>query len=239
MSRRQLLAALLGLTAAAICARLGVWQLSRLRDRRMVNYLIASRLYAPPASVFRLAPGTWQWRRVVVTGTFDFDHQIVLAGRSHDGSPGVYLITPLHPDTPAPALLVNRGWVYSPDAQTVDLAKFDEQPHQTINAYVDAFATSGEGPARTANTPYAWRRLDVHEIRSAFPFPIAPFYLVAQADSGVTVPPNAPARLTLPVLDEGPHKSYAIQWFAFALIALVGAGVVIWRDRNVTAVAKP
>jgi cytochrome oxidase assembly protein ShyY1 len=31
-----------------------------------------------------------------------------------------------------------------------------------------------------------------------------------------------PPRVPPPPLDEGPHKSYAIQWFSFAIIAVVG-----------------
>jgi cytochrome oxidase assembly protein ShyY1 len=36
----------------------------------------------------------------------------------------------------------------------------------------------------------------------------------------------------MPALDEGPHRSYAIQWFFFAAIALAGAMAVIWRERR-------
>ena len=232
MSRRQLLAALLGLIVAAGFIRLGMWQVSRLRSRQVQNMLLSARLYAPESPPFGLIAGTRQWRRVIVTGTFDFDHQIVLAGRAHDGSPGVYILTPLKPDAPAPPILINRGWVYSADAQNVDLSKFDEDPHQTIHAWVGEFVYNDTSPARTASTPYAWRRLDASQLPSAFPYPVAPFYLVALQDSGVTAPPSAPARLSLPTPDEGPHRNYAIFWFSSALIALVGTGVIIWRDRT-------
>ena len=39
------------------------------------------------------------------------------------------------------------------------------------------------------------------------------------------------ARLTIPALDEGPHLNYAIQWFGFAAVALVGAGFVVRQAR--------
>ena len=42
-----------------------------------------------------------------------------------------------------------------------------------------------------------------------------------------------PLRILAPVLDEGPrHLSYAIQWFAFALIALGGATFVVLKERE-------
>lgn len=232
---RQFLAAVLGLAAAAGCIRLGRWQLERLQFRRDLNGLVISRLSAPPRSPFGLPPSTRRWRRVIVVGTFDFDHQIVLTGRSLEGAPGVNVITPFAPDIPAAPILVNRGWVYAPDAQTVQLGKHDEPAHQTISGYADDFVFVGDGAARAASTPNAWRRLDGRELEHAFPYPIAPFYLVAQADSGGAPAPGAPVRLPLPSLDEGPHRGYAIQWFAFALIALGGASVVIYKERHQAA----
>ncbi|HUO50915.1 MAG TPA: SURF1 family protein [Gemmatimonadaceae bacterium] len=236
MPRRQLAAALLGLVTAAACIRLGIWQLDRLQQRRLQNALLVTRMSAPPASPFGLIAGTRQWRRVTVAGTFDFDHQLVYAGRSREGAPGVYILTPLTPDVPpgfgvAP-LLVNRGWVYSPDARTIDLAKYDEAPHQRITGYVDEFDYHGTGPARAAADSSVWLRLDAREIHDAFQGRIAPFFVVAQADSGAAPAAGAPVRLPLPTVDEGPHRGYAFQWFAFAAIALVGAGAVIWRDRK-------
>jgi cytochrome oxidase assembly protein ShyY1 len=39
-------------------------------------------------------------------------------------------------------------------------------------------------------------------------------------------------RLEVPALDEGPHLSYAIQWFFFAAVAVVGAGYVVAQGRK-------
>ena len=35
-----------------------------------------------------------------------------------------------------------------------------------------------------------------------------------------------------PVLDNGPHGGYAVQWFSFATIAIVGAAAVVRRERR-------
>jgi cytochrome oxidase assembly protein ShyY1 len=43
---------------------------------------------------------------------------------------------------------------------------------------------------------------------------------------------TTPARLAVPALDDGPHLSYAIQWFSFATIALVGSYVVMRRAQS-------
>jgi surfeit locus 1 family protein len=239
-TRRQIFAAIIGLAAAAGFARLGIWQLDRLKQRRLENTLKFVRMSAPPSRTLSLIAGGRKWRRMTLTGTFDFEHQIVLVGGALNGAPGVYLITPFNVDFDARyAVLVNRGWVYSPDAMTVDLAKLDETPHTTINGYVEEFPTGGTGPARTVSSPKGWRRLDMRELPGAFPYPIAQFYIVAQADSAAAPAPGAPVRLPLPSLDEGPHLGYAIQWFAFALIALGGAGLMMYRDRRRAADGNP
>ena len=49
----------------------------------------------------------------------------------------------------------------------------------------------------------------------------------------VVLPPGASEGLYAvgpPVLTDGPHLSYAIQWFAFALIALIGGVILSFRD---------
>ena len=70
---------------------------------------------------------------------------------------------------------------------------------------------------------------------AAFPFPIAPYYIVAldtlvEFRRAHEVPTVTPVRLELPQMDDGPHLNYAIQWFTFAVMALVGVGTLIAQD---------
>jgi cytochrome oxidase assembly protein ShyY1 len=60
---------------------------------------------------------------------------------------------------------------------------------------------------------------------------VAPIYLVVllPEDSART---GIPARVPIPeVTDEGPHLGYAFQWFIFATIAFVGAGIALRAGR--------
>ena len=66
---------------------------------------------------------------------------------------------------------------------------------------------------------------------------MTPYTVVLQGDSAVPGTPrfdSTPARLPLPPLDEGPHLSYAFQWFSFAAIALGGLGIVLLNRRKGT-----
>ena len=221
--------------AAALFVRLGVWQLSRLDERRARNRLVAARLESPPVDVAALPNDTAlaHYRRVRVTGERDYEHELVYAARTHQGAPGVDLLTPVRVAGSDTAILVNRGWVYSPDGATVDLAQLRDRD-STFEGYVEEFPP-GPGGAFSKN-PRTIARLS-HEIAAkALPYPIAPFYVVL-TDDRFTVADTAnktrqPIRIGAPALDEGPHKSYAFQWFSFAGIALIGAGVVIKQSRS-------
>lgn len=213
---------------AAVCIRLGFWQLSRLQQRRTLNALVRSRLDSTEVDFGALPrDSTARFRRVRITGTPDYAHQLLWAARVHDGSPGVNFLTPYRIQGSDTAVLVNRGWVYSPDGSTVDEARWRDTA-STLLGYVELF------PPVTGSTfasrPNVVSRLSYDVVAKSMPYPIAPRYVVMIGDS--VMAPDRIARLTLPPLDEGPHFSYAVQWFSFALVALIGAGYVVKQARG-------
>ncbi len=232
------------LVTGALCARLGVWQLERLAERRDANERIAASLAGPPVDVAGIRPdSTSGGRRVVIRGTYDFAHEVVLVNRSRDGAPGVNLLTPLRLAGRDTAVLVNRGWVYSPDGGSVDRASWREPAQASGTAYV-LWPTVTPGVTPTTAPMDSTRRLlraDPARIAAAVPYPVAPYQLVLLGDStesavvyGAAPAGDAatPARLPPPPLDEGPHKGYAVQWFSFAAIALAGTGALLWTERT-------
>lgn len=214
---------------AALFVRLGLWQLDRRRERQARNALIIARLDSAEVDVTALPrdSATARFRRVRVTGIADYEHELIYAARSYRGSPGVNLLTPIRIAGKDTAVIVNRGWVYAPDGVTVDEAKWRERD-STFTGYVEELpSTAG---ASYASRPRVIARLSYDAVAKAVPYPVAPVYVVVLGDSAIA--PDRLARLTVPPLGEGPHLNYAIQWFAFALIALVGAGVVVKQSRE-------
>ncbi len=215
--------------ATAIFVRLGVWQLHRLHERRARNALVTSRLDSATVDFSGLPRDSTlaRFRRVRVTGVPDYDDELIYAARNYNGSPGVNLLTPVRIPGRDTAVLVNRGWVYSPDGATLDLARWHDRD-STFTGFAEEFP-SVQG--RTYSTrPRVIGRLSYDVVAHALPYPVAPIYIVMLGDS--TVAPDRVARLSVPPLDEGPHLSYAIQWFAFAIIALVGAGIAVKQSRR-------
>lgn len=224
MPRKLVAFVAIAVVLSALFVRLGFWQLSRRDERRAFNARRAMPL-ARPEIPFAALRDPEPYRRVRVEGTADYDHEIALAGRSRNGSPGVHVITPFRRTGSDTAVLVIRGWVYAPDAATADLSRFREDL-RVARGYTDTIP--GGGFTLDTSRPRVVRRLTRGTVSALVPYPVHPVVVIAQ-DSA---PPSAPARLPLPELSEGPHLGYAIQWFAFALTALGGAGIVIHRART-------
>jgi len=215
------------------CVRLGFWQLERLSERRASNALVMARLAEAAVPLQRLPHNsTVRFRRATARGTYDFESEFVVTSRSRHGSPGVHVITPLRMSTNDTALLVNRGWAYSPDGMRVDLALFREDSIAVVDGFVEEYSAA-EGPVATPSVERAVRRLDRDSIAARVPYPLAAMVLVQQLDSGeaTAVDRGTPVRVEPPPLDEGPHRAYAIQWFAFAIVGIVGTFLVLQRDR--------
>ncbi|HKW48902.1 MAG TPA: SURF1 family protein [Gemmatimonadaceae bacterium] len=234
MPRRLWLFLLLAAVLGAACIRLGFWQLSRLAQRRARNAVVSGRLSEPVVPITTLHADSFSvLRRAIISGTPDFDHEIALAARTYQGSPGVYLFTPLHVAGNDTAILVNRGWIYAPDGASVDLSRWRETgtsfvgyteliPHGQSNAPDGVLRRD----ARVA------RELNLVTVNSLLPYPVSSLYLVATEQDTTKPVAERVARLPAPTLDEGPHLSYAFQWFAFAAIALIGGATVAVRGRT-------
>ena len=237
----------LSVVGAAIFARLGVWQLSRLHERQRLNAAMLSRLTAAPVAVDSMtgSADSLRYRRARVSGVPDYAHEALLVQRTHEGSPGVYLVTPVITPGSDSATIVVRGWVYAPDGVRADPQRWHEGDSLTVTGYIDELPVSGSADP-IPGQPLAIRRLQREDLARRAGRPVRTMYLWAVGDSAapsVTRDTAAahpvPARFTLPVLDDGPHRSYAIQWFAFALIALVGAVIVVRNDRQRPTVSTP
>ena len=218
-----------GILIAIVCVRLGVWQVSRLHERQRFNDELRSRAETAPVDPAEVPQdsGARHFRRVRIAGTYDFAHEIIITNRTRNGSPGVNIVTPLRIPGKDTALLVNRGWVYAPDGMTVDLARWKEPPEMTGDAYVENFVAR-KGEARSASHDNAFRWMDRPTLTQAFPYPISPWFVVLIGSGGKT-PENVPPRVEVPPLDEGSHRSYAIQWFSFAAISIFGTILYLRR----------
>lgn len=218
---RKLVLSILAIAFAIFCIGAGVWQLGKLSARQKQNALIAARRFAPEVELDGLPRDTnaARFRRVHISGHYDHAHEIVFTLRQRMGSPGVNILTPLLRNGKDTVVLVNRGWVYSPDGVTIDLNPWREADMVNGHGFVETFPTQGPFPAPNPARPSAFRRLDRSQLQKILPYPIANYYVVL-TDSSASA--SAPPRVEPLPLDEGPYRNYAIQWFSFAAISIIG-----------------
>ncbi len=200
------------LLVAAICVRLGVWQLARLHERRERNALLIAARARPLLEVDgSLLADSARDRRLVARGVYDYAHERLWHGRSYEGVPGVDLVTPLRL-AGGVAVLIDRGWAPSPDGYHIDQTAFGEG---------DSAVVLGLGML----APRAWGDVDPAALRDSVPYRLLPFVIQQLPPSTGPYRPLPPGliRWPIPELSDGPHLSYAIQWFSFAVIIVVGS----------------
>jgi surfeit locus 1 family protein len=219
----------LALVVAGVCVRLGFWQLDRLHGRRDVNARIRVGLAQPPRALSELLaehPATaLGFRQVTVTGTYDTADEVILYGRTLDGRNGNHVLTPLKPSDGGPLVIVDRGWVpFEMDAPPVAAAS---PPSGTVTVTGALFPPDASGGDVLTSPTVS--RVDLTQIAATLGEDVLPMYVLL-AEQAPAQPNGLPRPAPLPELTEGPHLSYAIQWFAFATIAIVGLVVLIRRD---------
>ena len=223
---RMLVMLVVLLAAAAVCARLGVWQLDRAQARgaqaeRAEVAVTEGAAPVPLADV--LAPQTsftadLLGRHVSVTGTYEPAGQLLVTDRALDGRDGFLVLTSLRVSTGdgdgGPVLPVARGWVASPDDA-------GEPPagEVTLTGFLQASEAAGRLDAEAGRV----EAISSAQLVNLWGGPIYAGYLVV-ADAS---PEESGLRLLPPPEPRGGggwdlrNLGYALQWSIFGLFAAV------------------
>ena len=244
-SRRWLLASVLVLAAATVMVRLGIWQLDRMAQRQVFNARVQQQLSADPLILDEHSLESdlysMEYRQVTVTGTYLPDDEIVLRNQIWEGEFGtefgVALFTPLLIEGTNRAILVERGWIPQEKAALDSRAVYRENGVVTLTGRLRRAETDFNinawlhpDPELISNQSRldSWNNLDLERISSQMKTSLLPVYLQLTPDGEQSAPPY-PIRPEID-LSEGPHLGYAIQWFTFATLLLVGYPFYVERQ---------
>lgn len=229
--------------AALVMTGLGVWQLQRLGQRRAENAVLAARLAQPPVDLnANPTLRALEYQPVQARGTYDFAQEIVLRNRSYRDSPGVRVLTPLRLTGTEAVVLVDRGWLPYTEGEPAARAAYQTPTGEvTVTglarlSQVRTMAFLPADPTPSAAQPRldAWFWPDLTQIQAQLPYPLLAYYVEAD-------PPATQSALPYPThdydLSDGPHLSYALQWFAFTATLLIGS-VVLWRQQRRLAAGR-
>lgn len=226
--RKWLFPTLFVLAGTTLCIRLGIWQLDRLEQRRAFNLQFESMRAMPALDLNQELHGNisqMEWRAVEVQGEYDFENQVALRNQYNGSEYGYHLLTPLLLD--GQAVLVDRGWIPAEgNSSSRDWRKYDEagvvhltgqvrlgQTKPAIGGVADALPEDG-------SRLEIWSNANLEQIARQMPYPVLPVYIQPDVDNNDADPP-IPFQPVIEVT-EGPHFGYALQWFTFATILLVG-----------------
>ncbi|MEQ8840401.1 MAG: SURF1 family protein [Acidimicrobiales bacterium] len=212
---------------------LGFWQLQRLDERKVRNVEVRAAIEADPVPVEALlgnptlAPDDppLDQRLVLVAGEYLEDESFFVANRTFESQAGLWLATPMRL-ADGRIVVVSRGWVPRLWASGDDVREIDT-PTGTIEV-LGRFLSSVEGGriggGSTSILPEV-SRLDIGAVEEMLDLDLENSWvqLVEQAPPLGELPIPVPP----PGLDEGPHLSYAFQWFFFAVGTVVAYGLIL------------
>jgi cytochrome oxidase assembly protein ShyY1 len=224
---------LLALTMAGLFVGLGVWQLARNSHK---HELVAREraAYAKPAPDVTEATGARDGTRVEARGTFDGAHETVLRNQVRHAHVGVDVLTPLQLSD-GTAVLVDRGWVRASGQSGLTT---DPPPAGRATVHGVLHSSNPFHPDDSVDHLADGRlgvpRVDLEAIGATLPYRLKPVWIEAQAISPARTG-NAPELPQPPAPDPVNHMEYAIEWFVFALIPIIGWPIALrhlLRHRN-------
>ena len=231
--RPSLLAWLLLAIGLAAFVSLGRWQLQRAADKEqlLAAYAHAENEAPRPFAAVLTAPPTEQNPRVNVRGHFLAERSYLLDEQPHAGRVGVLAVDVFQPEGDARKLLVNRGWVpwshasgtapaipALPAGEVALTGMYAPPPGGGLRVGGNALETQKHWPKLTLY-------LDTAQIAVDLGGDVYPRLLLLDAD------PNSGfvREWTPEVMPPERHRGYALQWFSFAIAALVIFFVLHWR----------
>jgi cytochrome oxidase assembly protein ShyY1 len=219
--------AALTVTLAVVMVGLGNWQLDRYHQKVAINNRIDAAATAAPVPVTdvlrpdRSPTRAQRYTRVTATGRYDSAHEILVRGRTRNGTVGYEVLTPLLLAN-GDALLVDRGWVAAP-AGARDLPAVPAAAGGTVT--VDGAVRLPEralGRADTLDGRLQVRTISPAQLAGVLPYPVLGGYVSIRQDGLTPVPVEYEGTLQ--------NGGYAVQWWAFAALTLVGFGYLARRE---------
>lgn len=234
---RWILTTLLVIAGVGVLIRLGFWQLDRLEWRRAFNARATSQLNAPELDLNASQPVDdlyeMEYRRVAVTGKYDFSQEVLLRNQVWENRLGYHVLTPMKITGSEWYVLVDRGWIPFEDADS--RSKYQEPGEIRVQGMLRRGQEKPDfgGVADPALAPGetrldAWNVVNLPRITEQSKLKLLPGYIIQAPQASWT---SLPYR-SLPVIEisEGSHQSYAMQWFSFA--AILGLGYPFFVRRQ-------
>lgn len=234
---------------ACICFSLSYWQFSRLAELKEYNAQISKQMKAPPENFHEIIKNasiqevkTNQYRPVKVTGVYDEAGEVLISGRSRKDDPGYLVVTPLVlSDTKAREIVyVNRGWIsqslgdmiLDTDDKTAIVPAEGYDQERTVVGYVrkneakqlygnDTQVAKNNRVSTRISTEVFTNLSGINKTGTLYPLWIHETHEYIDGKIYKNSNTKYPYSLDDPKLTDRNNLSYALQWIAFSVIAIV------------------
>ncbi|NAZ84264.1 SURF1 family protein, partial [Kineococcus sp. R8] len=216
----------LAVAVAVVCCLLGQWQWHRRQERLARNAPLIGNYDAAPVAVDAVLPADGRalrladaWTPVRATGSYDAAATVLVRNRPRDEQTGYEVLVPLRL-ADGSSLLVDRGWLPAGSASAAP----DEVPAPPGGEVTVVVRLRPFEPARSATVPAGQvasiaRGAVTAAAAAEGDRALRGGYGVLAAETPAAA--DAPLPALRPDVDEGPHLAYTVQWFGFAVTALV------------------
>ena len=223
---------------AAACVVLANWQLDRRNqavskiERMVENYDKPAIDLAQLESLSVEEVTSFEWTPVLITGSYLVDQELLIRNRPIAGAPGFLQIVPFEVAT-GEVVLIERGWIPADSKLAPASIMTPGVNEKTVTARV---RLGEQTPNRDSPEGFA-TSLHLASLDELVPSDLEQgFYLRLISESpGET---SSPQPLGKPLLDEGNHLSYAVQWILFALMGFFALFWAIRQEREYRRMEK-
>lgn len=220
------------LVYVTICGFLFWWQWNRRDEAQTAIARLDANWSAPSSPVDEALPQPYgfdpdqQWQRVELEGEYLVDDALLMRGRLRDGNVGFQQVVPFLTDD-GTVFYIDRGWV-PVGAEGAELPEsVPDIPTGQISLLARLRPNEGDigkGAPEGQIASVDLERLANRHSQTVY----TGAYGLLESEDGLV--PGDVAPHDRPLLDEGPHLSYSLQWIMFALVGIVGFGYALRTD---------
>uniref|UniRef100_A0A0H5GAB2 SURF1-like protein n=1 Tax=Leucosporidium scottii TaxID=5278 RepID=A0A0H5GAB2_9BASI len=217
---------------------LGTWQIQRLKWKLDMIEQLENKLHKEPvrlpANIDPAAVPEFAYRKVYVTGEYDYEHELELGPKTREGELGYHVVTPLKRGEGQDTIMVNRGFVKREKRDREDRpASLVSCSHPCEGRPLTIFAEQEKGQvevvgmlrdqeARNSFTPVnnpekeQWVFSDIEEMAKhtgSEPVLVDEVFGEIATKLNAGIPVGRPAEIHL----RNQHMTYAVTWYALSV----------------------